>query len=135
MRVAIIYYSVYNKKKIENIAKTMVAPLENKGHNVTLINIQQTDKSRLSIYEFLIIGTESLSFFSSKISIEIKNYLNQVGNITGKKCYVWVIKKFFNQKTLNNLMKLLESQGLTMYLSDYFISKKEAENCITQLKI
>ncbi len=126
MRVAVVYYK-NGCDKVKKIAEHLAQGVESQGHQVSLFNMETDSDARLTIYEYLIIGTAPNSHFSSKISSRITEFLKNCGKISGIKSYAFVARKgFFVNKALQKLMKSMEKEGMFLKISDVISSAEEA---------
>jgi len=127
MRVAVLYFK-NGSEKVKDIASHLARGIESQGHQVTLVNGDTDTDSKLTIYEYILIGTAPNSLFSGKISERISDYLKNAGRVSGTKCYAFIVKKgFFVSKALQRLMKCMEKEGMFLKISDIITSKDEAE--------
>jgi hypothetical protein len=115
MRVGIVYYSEKNKKFGE-LVKEMEKALTERGFQVQIVDLK-TSKASISAFNFVMIGCDTISLFGGKLSDIMKNNVKQTLGITGKHCSVFSDGKFGSFKTLSNLMRLLEQQGLMIFSS------------------
>ncbi|MBN2532125.1 MAG: hypothetical protein JXB88_04505 [Spirochaetales bacterium] len=127
MRVAVIFFSSDKRELLRNIAKGLVHGIESQGHHVDLIDGGREVGKKLTIYQYIAVGTEALGF-SGKTPENITHFLGQSGSIIGKKCFAFVIKTLFgSQKALINLMKRMEREGMYLTFSDILTSPELAE--------
>ncbi|MDC7232388.1 MAG: hypothetical protein PQJ58_04095 [Spirochaetales bacterium] len=127
MRVAVLYFR-NGSEKVKKIASHLSRGVESLGHQVTLIDAETDYDTKLTIYEYIIIGTVSNSFFTSKISDRITDYLQNAGKVSGTKCYAFMVKNgLFVQKSLHLLMKTMEKEGMFLKISDVISTPEEAE--------
>lgn len=127
MRVAVLYFK-NGSEKVKKIASYLSRGVETLGHQVTLIDAETDSDVKLTIYEYVILGTTSNSFFSSKISDKVSNFLQNAGKVSGTKCYAFIVKNGpFVQKSLHLLMKNMEKEGMFLKISDVISSPEEAE--------
>lgn len=127
MRVAVAYHK-NGCENVKNIASHLARGIESQGHQVNLINIETDSDAKLTIYEYLLIGTAPNSAFSGKINAKVADYLKNAGKVSGTKCYAFTAKKgFFSNKALQNLMKSMEKEGMFLKVSDVITGQDEAE--------
>ena len=127
MRVAVVYYT-NGCDKVKKIAENLSKGVESQGHQVSLFNVETDSDAKLTIYEYLIIGTAPNSLFSSKISSRISDFLKSCGKISGIKSYAFVVRKgLFVNKALQRLMKSMEKEGMFLKISDVISSAEEAD--------
>lgn len=127
MRVAVLYFR-NGSEKVKKIASYLARGVEAQGHQVTLIDAETDSDSKLTIYEYIILGTSPTSFFSSKISDKVSVFLKNAGRVTGTKCYAFMVKNgLFVSKSLHILMKNMEKEGMFLKISDVLATPEEAE--------
>ncbi len=92
--------------------------------------------TKLTIYQYLAIGTEPLSSFSGKIPDKVGHFLSSAGMVAGKRSFAFVTKNAFgSNKALTRLMKNMEIEGLYLKNSNIFNSPVEAEEIGKRLHI
>jgi hypothetical protein len=102
--------------------------MEKMGHRVDIIDAWTDDGMRLPGYEYMAIVTEPLSLFSAKISETIPKLLCASSGIAGKKSAAFVKKSGLRAgRTLINLMKAMEKEGLVVNWSETLLSAPHAE--------
>ena len=126
MRVAVVYFEK-NKGKLADIAESLAHGMGDQGHDVKVINGILDNDAKLSMYEYIAIGTAPLSPFSKKLDDNVSNFIRSAGHVTGKRCYTFIQKKGFRPfRVLQELMKLVEKEGVILKTSDVINSKEEA---------
>ncbi len=127
MRVAVVFHN-NGCEKVKKIASHLAQGVESQGHQVSLINMETDPEAKLTIYEYLLMGTAPNSAFSGKISSKISEYLRSCGRVSGVKSYAFIVKKgFFVNKALQNLMKSMEKEGMFLKISDVISNSEEAQ--------
>ena len=115
MRVAVIFFSGKSRDKLLKISKSLAAGIESQGHQVDIVDGDHDVNTKLTIYKYLAIGTESISIFGGKIPEKVTHFLSQAGVVTGKRSFAFVLKTFFGStRALFRLMRGMEKEG--MYL-------------------
>lgn len=111
MRAALIY--VGDDKKLELFTKKIFSAIERKGNELKVIKVGRgITAGNLSPYEFIFVGCPVLSMFKGKLPSELINYIKQCAGLERKKTIAFIIPQLIgNDKTLKNLMSLLESKG------------------------
>lgn len=126
MRVAVLYFES-NKGKLAEMAESLAHGMAEQGHDVKVINGILDSHEKLSIYEYLAIGTAPLSPFSKKVDERLERFIKGAGTVTGKRCYAFVQKKGLRPfRVLQELMKIVEREGVILKTSDIVNSKEEA---------
>jgi len=111
LRVALIYGG--DDKKLELFTKKIFSAIERKGNELKVIKVGRgITAGNLSPYEFIFVGCPVLSMFKGKLPSELINYIKQCAGLERKKTIAFIIPQLIgNDKTLKNLMSLLESKG------------------------
>jgi menaquinone-dependent protoporphyrinogen IX oxidase len=126
MKVCILYAAKgKDSSNIKKIASALAKGIEEQNHIVDLVDIKLEGTKIISYYDYLIIGTEAINTFGGKIPQNISTFLRNSGTISGKRCMAFVMKGGIRSgKTLQALMKVMESEG--MYLKTSDVIDKEA---------
>lgn len=136
MKVGIVINYDSSKKKIEDIAKGLAEGISTNGHNVDIIDSVLESDKKITFYDYIIIGTETISPFGGKISSKLKAYLASCGSVSGKRSFAFVLKKGFRTgKTLNVLMKAMEFEGMFLKYSEILKRKEDAKEIGKRLHI
>ena len=111
MRAALIYGG--DDKKLELFAKKIFSAIERKGNELKVIKVERgIIAGNLSPYEFIFVGCPVLSLFKGKLPSELIDFIKRCAGLERKKTIAFIIPRFIgNNKTLKNLMSLLESKG------------------------
>ena len=126
MRIAIVYYADKNDNFI-NLIKGIEKGIIDQNHQTTIINLKDFNGS-LTMYQHIIFGCNCTSLFGGKISDRFINKIKNSGMLSGKYCSAFVDKKFGDSKTLSNLMKYLEKEGIIVCASQIIISRDHGYN-------
>ncbi len=136
MRTAVIFFSGKNRDRILNLSKALARGIEAQGHQVDIIDGDRDINTKLTIYQYIAIGTEAISFIGGKIPEKIARFLASAGMVSGKRCFAFVAKTpLGSQKALSRLMKQMESEGMYLKYSEIFNSQIEAEEVGKRLHI
>ena len=111
MRAILIYGG--DDKKLELFAKKIFSAIERKGNELKVIKVGRgITAGSLSPYEFIFVGCPVLSMFKGKLPSELIDFIKRCAGLERKKTIAFVIPRLMgNDKTLKNLMSLLESKG------------------------
>jgi hypothetical protein len=127
MRCAVVFFSNKNRMKLCDIARGLVRGIESQGHQVDIIDGYREQEKKLTIYQYIAIGTEAMDFFG-KIPDIISKYLAGAGIVGGKPGFAFVIKTFTgSQGALMRLMKAMEHEGMFLRFSDILEGPSHAE--------
>ncbi|MFW6313200.1 MAG: flavodoxin family protein [Spirochaetota bacterium] len=136
MRVAVVFVPQAKREKLIEISKALASGIESQGHRVDLVDASRDVNTKLTIYEYVAIGTEVVSMFGGKIPEKVSEFLNSSGIVSGKRSFAFVTKKAIGaDKGLQRLMKKMESQGMFLKFSDVLSSPAEATEIGKRLKI
>ena len=129
MRVCILFFEGQNKnKRMRDIVRSLGKGIEKQGHQVDIINAQDSEDKKLFFYEYICVGTVKNSFFTSKIPARINTVFSSAGSVSGKRSYAFVLKEGIrSQKALSLLMRQMEQQGMFLKRSDLVKTAVEAE--------
>ena len=117
MQVGIVYAGAdRNGAKLKAIAEAFAKGLEAQGHQADIISAYE-EGTRLTLYDYVIVGAEPVSFFSAKIPESISKFLAQAGTVSGKRCLAFIPSCLRKGKTLQNLMKKQPRHGKNSRLS------------------
>jgi len=111
LRAALIYGG--DDKKLELFAKKIFSAIERKGNELKVIKVERgITAGNLSPYEFIFVGCPVLSMFKGKLPSELIDFIKRCAGLERKKTITFIIPRLIgNDKTLKNLMSLLESKG------------------------
>jgi hypothetical protein len=102
--------------------------MEAMGHRVEIIDAWTEDGMRLPGFEYIVVVTEPVSFFSAKIPDVVSKILSSTSGIGGKKSAAFVKKGGMRtNKTLSVLMKAMEKEGMMVNWSDILFNPPHAE--------
>jgi hypothetical protein len=136
MRVGIVYFENTMNKKLTTIVENLAEGIKSQGHQVDIINGNKDINSKLTIYNYIAIGTESINFLGGKIPPRVTSYLSNSGIIKGKRSYGFTIRNSLRtQKTLGKLMSVMEHEGMYLKKSDIISTQNEAKIIGSKLHI
>jgi hypothetical protein len=103
---------------------------------VDIIDGDRDVNARLTIYQYIAVGTEPTSTLGGKIPDKIGQFLSSSGMVAGKRSYAFVTKSAFGAaKALARLMKSMEKEGMFLKYSSVLSSPQEAEEIGKRLHI
>jgi flavorubredoxin len=136
MRVAVVFFGGKRRNKILEIAKALVRGIEAQGHRADVIDGDRDVNTRLTIYQYIVVGTEAVSTIKGKIPDKVGTFLSGAGQVTGKRSYAFVLKSFISApRALARLMQAMEKEGLFLKNSTILNSTVEAEEIGKRLHI
>jgi menaquinone-dependent protoporphyrinogen IX oxidase len=136
MRAAVLFFGGTRRDKTAEVARGLAGGLEKAGHQVDVIDGDRDVNSKLTVYEYIAVGTSAVSLFTGKIDPQIAQFLSRAGMVSGKKCSAFMLNGLFgSQKALRRLMAALEHEGMFIRYSDILRSREEAEVLAGRLKL
>ncbi len=129
MQVAIVYYyDGEDSSKLKDVCGSLSKGLERQGLGTEIIDGRKQDDKKLTIYDYMVFVTVPCSSFSSRLPSGIKRYLENAGKVSGKRTCAIVTGGFlFRNKALQNLMKVLESEGIILIAGEVITKNDVAE--------
>jgi hypothetical protein len=102
--------------------------MEAMGHRVDTIDAWTEDGMRLPGYEYIAVVAESISFLSGKIPDALSKVLSAGSSLVGKRSAAFVRKgSLFTGRTLFNVMKAMEKEGMRVNWSEVILNPPHAE--------
>ncbi len=136
MRTAVVFFGGSRRDKTAELARGLAGGIERAGHQVDVIDGDRDVNAKLTVYEYIAVGTSAVSFFTGKIDPKIGEFLGNSGMVTGKKSSAFVLNSpFGSQKALRRLMAAMEHEGMFIRYSDILRSREEAEVLANRLKL
>ncbi|MCK5154784.1 MAG: hypothetical protein KAQ69_00030 [Spirochaetales bacterium] len=136
MKVGIVVLYESSKQKILEIAKGLADGVAQNGHSAEIIDAVLESDKKLSFYNYIIFGTETISMIGGKLPRNVTSYLAQCGSISGKRSFAFVLKKGFRTgRTLSLLMKAMEFEGMFLKYSEVLKRKEDGKEIGKRLRI
>lgn len=136
MRAAVVFFGANRRDSVLKLARGIADGIETQGHTVDVIDGERDVNTKLTVYQYISVGTVSTSFFGGKISDKIKEFLSAAGSVGGKKSSAFVLKTpISSSKALARLMKTMEHEGMFLRYSEVLRSPDEAKLVGSRLKI
>lgn len=133
-RAAIVYFG--NKTPIEEISKGLSKGIQSQGYIVDIIDALREPDKKLSIYQYIAVGTEVISLLGKRILPDIGPFLKGAGAVLGKMSYAFTAKSLLgSDKTLQELMRTMEGEGMLIRTSDVLAGPDQAERVGGKLHI
>ena len=128
MRIAVISVPAI-RKGIPDYVKSLALCMESMGHKVDVIDAWTEDGFRLPGYEYIAVCAEAVSFWGGKMPGALSKILAVGSGLVGKKSAAFIKKTgpFFINKSLSNLMKAMEKEGMLINWSDILINAPHSE--------
>lgn len=128
MRIGVVYIGTARGSTLAAMAERMAEGMRSLGHNVETLDAASEDPRRMATYEYVAVGTEAAGFFGGKLPKRVGEFLSMSPGLGGKRCLAWVRKGGFSpQKTLSNLMRAMEKEGMCVNWSEIVSGADAAE--------
>lgn len=124
-----------NASKLIEVSKGLSKGLESQGHMVTILDAYTDNDKRLSYYDYIIVGTESVGLLSAKTPEVLAKFLREVPGAAGKRSFVFNLKSPRCAKQLCIAMKDMEREGMFVTNSGTLKNASEAEAVGKRLQI
>ncbi len=135
MRVAVVFFPLNQKIKLQNLSRALAKGIESQGHQVDVIDGKLDVGKKLAMYQYMCLLSESTGFFG-QIPQMVSFFLRDAGNLIGKRCSAFVLKSVFgSEKAMTRLMKMMEKEGMYLKYSDIFKTPEYAEGIGKQLHV
>ncbi len=136
MRVGVVFIAEKNRDKLLKLARAVAKGVEAQGHQAEVLDGSRDSNTKLTIYNYVVVGTEPISLFGGKIPDRVGQFLASAGMISGKRCFAFVPKRPLGAtKALFRLMKAMELEGMYLKSSEILQSEVEAEEIGKRLKL
>ncbi|MDR2543086.1 MAG: hypothetical protein LBC80_06515 [Treponema sp.] len=127
MRIAIVSAPA-TRSKVPDYVQSLAKGMESMGHHVDIIDAWTEDGFRLPGYEYVALVTQPISSFSRKIPVCIAKVLGAGSSLVGKKSAAFVKKTgLFYNRSLSNLMRAMEKEGMRVNWSEVIFNGPHAE--------
>ena len=129
MQVCVVYGGkTSDATKLKAIADAISNGLESQGNiKADVFNMAVDTAKRLTIYDYMVVVSEPISFFSGKVPAFISKYLENAGTVSGKRAACVISGGARSSKALLNLMKITEGQGIILKTSEVVKNADEAK--------
>jgi hypothetical protein len=128
MRIAIVSAPA-QRKGIPDYVSSLAKGMESMGHRVDIIDAWTEDGFRLPGYEYIAVTAEAVSLFGSKMPESLSKVLSSGSGLVGKKSAAFLRKNgLFTARSLANLMKAMEKEGMLVNWSEIILNAPHAES-------
>jgi hypothetical protein len=136
VRVAVANFAKSPKSPVRAAAVALGAALRERGAQVDVIDGAKTKDVKLTGHHFLAVGCDVRAAFGGKLPVELKGFLANSGLIAGKRCLAFVTQApLGTPKTLLQLMKAMEGEGLLLRTSEVLANADDATLAGKRLKV
>ncbi len=128
MKVCILYGDIGSSSVCKDLSAGLAEGIQAQGHDVDLVDMFRDVGKIVSFYDYIAVGSTAVSFWGGKVPIKVGDFLKQCGTISGKRCFAFISKRGIRQgKTLQALMRIMESQGMYLTFSDVLANRDYAK--------
>ncbi len=136
MKVCILYEDIGSSSVCKELSAGLAEGIQAQGHDVDLVDMSREAGKIVSYYDYVAVGTSAVSFWGGKIPVKTGEFLKQCGTISGKRCFAFIGKRGIRlRKTLQELMRTMESQGMYLTFSDVLPNRGYAKEVGKRLVI
>lgn len=136
MRVAVVFFSGKRREKILEICKALIRGIVAQGHQADIVDGDRDVSTKLTVYQYIVVGTEATSTIGGKIPEKVGSFLSGAGQVTGRRSFAFVLKSFISApRALARLMHAMEKEGMFLKNSSILTSAVEAEEIGKRLHI
>ena len=120
MRVCVLYCgNEPNEPKLKQLAERLSDGIASNGHTVEPFDMNLELGKIISFYDYVVIITRAVSPFSKFVPNNVLKFLKTAGTVSGKRCSCFISKNSVRKaKVLQNLMHIMESEGMYLKVSD-----------------
>ncbi len=124
MKVAVVIIPSGSREQLLVIGRGLARGIQAQGHEVDIIDAETNRDSKLTIYKYIALGTESSSLFGGKLPERVSTFLANAGNVVGTRSFAFVKKSLMRTDiTLQRLMRLMEQEGMYLKYSEVLTSE------------
>ncbi|NLC46046.1 MAG: hypothetical protein GX766_02740 [Firmicutes bacterium] len=124
MRALVIYSTA--TAVIQKAARELAAALEANNWQVQLLTPEGSDPINVIPYDLVCVGSPVVGFFGGKVAADIAEAISRFNRLDGKRTIAFVTPKLIGtEKSLRNLMELLERQGANVF--DFLAIRNKAD--------
>jgi len=128
MRIALIVAGVRAGGSLGAFADSISKGMQAMGHRVDTLDAWNGEGTRLPGYEYIVVLSEPLSPFSSKLPDCLPKILSSASMLVGKKSAAFLrTSGFFSVKAMSNLMRAMEKEGMFVNWSEFVAKASQAE--------
>ncbi len=136
MRICIVVFYQGNGKKMLDIAKGLSEGLLINGHQVEIVDGIKDQGKKISFFDYIAMGTETITTFGGKIPKSVYNFLSQSGSVSGRRSFAFVVNGGIRKnKTLKTLMDAMEHEGMYLKYSELITKPQDAKEIGKRLHI
>lgn len=123
-----VYVAGRDRNRLLEITRSLARGIESQGHHVDIIDGERDINAKLTMYNYLAVGTSSVTAWGGKIPDHVSTFLSNSGIVAGKRSFAYIVKSGLRvTKTLTRLMRGMEQEGMYLKNSEILSSPAEAE--------
>lgn len=128
MRIALVFARAGSSSPLPSFAASIAKGMEAMGHRVDVLDAVDTEGTRLPGYEYVVVLSETASFFGGKIPTSVTKLLASASSLVGKKSAAFLRSSGpFSGKALSVLMRAMEKEGMCVNWSELVTNPAMAE--------
>ncbi len=136
MRAAVVFFSTRSRERMMGLARALARGIESQGHSADVFDGDRDTNAKLTVYQYIAIGAEPLSSFSSRVPERVTQFLSAAGLVSGKRAFAFVSKNTLGAgRAVVRLMKSMEKEGMVLKSSEVLASPQAAEETGRRLHI
>jgi len=136
MSVAVVYFAGKRRERLREVCRALAKGVEAQGHRADVVDGDHDVNTKLTIYQYVVVGSEAVTTFGGKIPEKVGAFLGGAGQVTGKRSFAFVLKSFISApRALARLMQAMEKEGMYLKNSMVMNSAVEAEEVGKRLHI
>ncbi len=121
MRICVLYGGTNaGSAKLKSLAEGMAKGISSSGeHIVEIFDMSLEQGKRISAFDYVVVISQAEGLFSKKVPSLVSVFLKAAGTISGKRCSCFISSNCLRKnRVLQNLMNIMESEGMYLKLSD-----------------
>lgn len=120
MRVCVLYGgNAPRNQKLKELADKMSQGISASGHIVDTFDMGLETGKIISFYDYIVVISETTGFFGKGVAPVVRKFLKTAGTISGKKCSCYISNSGLRKvRVLQDLMRIMESEGMFLKISD-----------------
>jgi hypothetical protein len=127
MRIALLV-AESKPGSLSGYAQALFRGMDSQGHRVDILPFDSGEAMKLPGYEYIVLLSETVGFFSSALPSSISKVLSTPSTLAGKKCAAFLRKRGIStDKSLVKLMELMEKEGMVVNWSGIVEKPEQAE--------
>jgi len=137
IRAAILVFAKPSRRpKVLAIAEQLALGMREQGAQAEVILAHPGHEVKLTGFHYIAVGCDVRAVWKGTLPTELAPLLSQGGILTGKKAFAFVVPSLLGtSKTLSQLMRALEREGMLLRYSDILSKGEQAKTLGRRLKL